>query len=187
VAALLEVARAVAASPVKPRRSLVFALWTGEEEGHFGSEHYLRHPLWPLAHTPVYINLDMIGHPWSPAEIRALVEEKKQKLGDDFWKSLKPEWFAEPGVPDWAPELEAVLARAGRGTGMSLHFDRVDGGSGGSDYAGFARGRIPWVRFFGNYFPGYHEAGDTPDRLDMDQVQRMASLALATAWLLADR
>ncbi len=48
------------------------------------------------------------------------------------------------------------------------------------------RTRVPFVRFFGNCFPGYHEAGDTPDQLDPAQVQRMARLCFATAWILAN-
>ena len=63
LAAHLEMARAFASSPVKPTRSLVFAFWTGEEEGKFGSGYYVRHPHWPLERTAVYLNLDMIGHP----------------------------------------------------------------------------------------------------------------------------
>ncbi len=46
---------------------------------------------------------------------------------------------------------------------------------------------MPFIRFFGNFFPAYHEAGDTAEALDAEQVQRVARLALATAWLLADR
>jgi hypothetical protein len=46
---------------------------------------------------------------------------------------------------------------------------------------------VPFVRFFGNFFDGYHEPIDTPDRLDAGQVLKMARLALASAWLLADR
>ena len=66
VSALLEVARAFADLESRPRRTLVFAFWTGEEDGKFGSGHYARHPLWPLARTVAYVNLDMIGHPWLP-------------------------------------------------------------------------------------------------------------------------
>jgi hypothetical protein len=45
----------------------------------------------------------------------------------------------------------------------------------------------PWVCFFGNFFPAYHEPGDTADKLDATQVQRMARFCFATAWLLANR
>jgi hypothetical protein len=70
---------------------------------------------------------------------------------------------------------------------MTLCLDRTDGTHGGSDYRDFARARVPFVRFFGSFFPGYHEPGDTPENLDPAQVRRMARLALATAWRLADR
>jgi hypothetical protein len=46
---------------------------------------------------------------------------------------------------------------------------------------------VPFIRFFGDFFDGYHEPIDTPDRLDAGQVLKMARLALASAWLLADR
>jgi Zn-dependent M28 family amino/carboxypeptidase len=70
---------------------------------------------------------------------------------------------------------------------MALHLDWTDGRHGGSDYRDFARRDVPFVRFFGSYFPGYHTAADTPDQLDPAQVRRMARLVLASAWLLADR
>ena len=46
---------------------------------------------------------------------------------------------------------------------------------------------MPFIRFFGNFFPAYHEPGDTADGLDPAQRQRVARLTLATAWLLAER
>ena len=70
---------------------------------------------------------------------------------------------------------------------MSLHLDWTDGKSGGSDYRDFARLNVPFLRFFGDYFPDYHKPGDTLDHLDPEQVRRMARLVLATAWLLADQ
>jgi hypothetical protein len=70
---------------------------------------------------------------------------------------------------------------------MSLHLDWTDGRNGGSDYRDFARLGLPFVRFFGSYFPEYHKPGDTLDKLDPAQVKRMARLVLATAWLLADQ
>lgn len=70
---------------------------------------------------------------------------------------------------------------------MLLHLDRTDGKNGGSDYRSFARRGLVFVRFFGNFFPGYHEPQDTPDELDTEQVRRIARLALASVWTFADR
>ena len=186
VAALLEIARVFAASRERPKRTLVFVFWTGEEEGKFGSAHWVRHPLWPLAKTAAYLNLDMIGHPWTPDEMRKLVADSGLKEGEKFLDGLKPADFAEPGVADFAPGLGPVLARAARGIGVSVHLDRTPGIHGGSDYRDFARARVPFLRFFGNFFKVYHEPGDTPAGVDPKEIEKTARLALATAWLLAD-
>jgi hypothetical protein len=187
VAALLEIAKAFASSPVKPKRTLVFAFWTGEEEGKLGSGYYVRHPLWPLEQTPVYLNLDMIGHPWTMDEIRKLVNDTGFEQGEQLLANVTPAEFIELGVADWAPDLAPILAQAARANGLALHFDRTDGKNGGSDYRDFARRNLPFVRFFGNFFPGYHEPSDGPAALDATQVERMARLAFASAWLMADR
>ena len=187
VAALLDIARAFATSGHAPRRTVIFAFWTGEEEGKLGSGHYVRHPVWPLERTSVYLNLDMIGHPWTPEELKTLIADTRLEKGADFLAAAKPADFIELGVAEWAPDLGPVLVQAARATGLALHLDWTDGKNGGSDYRDFARHGRPWVRFFGNYFDGYHEPTDTVERLDAGQVLKMTRLALASAWLLADR
>lgn len=186
VSALLEVARVLGQIPVRPRRTVLVAFWTGEEEGKFGSGHYVRHPRWPLAATRAYLNLDMVGHPWTAADLKDLARDTGLGEGHPLLQDLDLASFAEPGLSDRDPALGPVLRQAGLGTGMSLHLDWTDGRSGGSDYRDFARRGLPFVRFFGSYFPAYHTPGDTADQVDPAQVRRMARLALATAWLLAD-
>ncbi len=186
MAALLEIARAISQSPAQLEHSVVFVFWTGEELGHFGSSHYVREPRWPLANTIAYLNLDMIAHLWRDHELAKLVEPLGPEAGKAFLSRVTPAYFAEPGVDRGAPWLAAHVAAAGRVTGMALHIDRVDGRNGGSDYREFARAGLPWARFFGNFFPGYHEPGDVMADIDASQVQRMAQLALATTWLVAE-
>ncbi len=48
---VVAIAKAMAANPVKPKRTIVFALWTGEERGLFGSRYYVRNPVFPIAKT----------------------------------------------------------------------------------------------------------------------------------------
>lgn len=186
-AALLEMARVFGSSPYRLKRTLVLVFWTGEEEGHLGSEHYVRHPAWPLDRTSVYLNLDMIGHPWKLDEIRTLVADTRLDRGDSFLSTVKAEDFIELGVPLTAPELDPILKQAAKAAGLALHLDRTDGRHGGSDYRAFARQGRPFVRFFGNFFDGYHEPTDTPDGVVPGQVLKMTRVALASAWLLADR
>jgi hypothetical protein len=61
VAGMLEVADAVCQLTEKPKRSILFAFWDGEEKGLLGSQHWVEHPTVPLDRVPVMINADMIG------------------------------------------------------------------------------------------------------------------------------
>ena len=58
VAALIEVARAVAASPGRPQRSVVFAAVTAEEIGLLGSDYLAAHPLAGCEKTVAVLNID---------------------------------------------------------------------------------------------------------------------------------
>jgi hypothetical protein len=60
-AAVLEVAEALAARGSRPRRSVLFVTFTGEEMGLFGSRRYVEAPLLPLARTVAMVNCDMVG------------------------------------------------------------------------------------------------------------------------------
>lgn len=184
-AAVLEIARAFAAGP-PPRRSVVFVLWTGEEEGHLGSRHWVHHPRWPLAGTVAYLNLDMVSHPWPVADLEQLVADHALPDAAAFLASFTPRDFLDPGLPPGVPGLETALRQAAAATSFALFLDFTAGTHGGSDYRAFARRGIPFLRF-ANYFPEYHQPGDTPATVDPGQVERYAELVFATAWELANR
>ncbi|TXK22054.1 M28 family peptidase [Pontibacter qinzhouensis] len=57
-AGLLELAKAFAALPEKPKRSILFLAVTAEEKGLLGSKYYANNPLYPLNKTLANINMD---------------------------------------------------------------------------------------------------------------------------------
>jgi Zn-dependent M28 family amino/carboxypeptidase len=59
VAGVLELARNFAKAP-RTDRSLVFALWSGEERGLLGSETYAVNPVYPAAKTVANLTLDIL-------------------------------------------------------------------------------------------------------------------------------
>src|SRR5580700_4569098 len=63
---LLELARAWAAMPQKPKRSALFLSVTAEEGGLKGSEYYAKHPIFPAAKTAIDLNYDGL-FPWGRA------------------------------------------------------------------------------------------------------------------------
>lgn len=68
VACLIEIARALAAGP-RPKRSIAFVAFTGEEKGDQGSEFFARHPPLPIVAD---INMDMFLMLYPVADLVAL-------------------------------------------------------------------------------------------------------------------
>jgi hypothetical protein len=60
-AVVLETARVIAQSGLRPKRSILFLSFSGEEQGLLGSKAYVRHPIRPLDRTKVMINVDHAG------------------------------------------------------------------------------------------------------------------------------
>ena len=58
---VIEVANALAAMPVRPKRSILFLAFYGEEPGLLGSHYYVQHPLEPLDKTVACLNLEQVG------------------------------------------------------------------------------------------------------------------------------
>jgi Zn-dependent M28 family amino/carboxypeptidase/peroxiredoxin len=116
---ILALARALAKSPVHPKRSTLALFVTGEERGLLGSQWYCDHPLVPIARTVAMINLDgmnvlgrtrdlaVIGMGQSTLEelLADAVEGQKRKLVPDpmpeqgrFFRSDQLS-FARKGIP----------------------------------------------------------------------------------------
>lgn len=59
VSIMLETARLLAAMPVKPKRSVLFVVVTGEEKGLLGSGYFANNPTVPATQMVANVNLDM--------------------------------------------------------------------------------------------------------------------------------
>lgn len=101
---LLELARAWAALPQKPRRSALFLAVTAEEGGLRGSEYYGRHPLIPLGKTQLDINFDAIPPYGRPRDLvitgadRTTAWSLVQEVARRFNFALSPDPRPEQGV-----------------------------------------------------------------------------------------
>ena len=59
---ILAAARALAASKIRPSRTIIFIFFGGEECGLYGSKKYVDFPVWPKEKVLCMINLDMVGN-----------------------------------------------------------------------------------------------------------------------------
>lgn len=108
VAVMLEAARALAASPVKPRRSILFAALTAEERGLLGAYRFTAQPTVPRAAIVANVNTDMPSAIYPLAGV-TLYGAAHSSLGDTARSALAAEGFVE--TPDPAPE-EVTFVRS---------------------------------------------------------------------------
>ena len=73
VTAVVSLADAFGALENRPKRSVVFMAFWGEEQGLRGSRDFAERPLWPLENMVANINIEMIGRPESGARNKTWV------------------------------------------------------------------------------------------------------------------
>ena len=57
----IAIAEAFAKAPVRPKRSIIFLLVTGEEYGLYGAEYWIKNPTWNIKGIAANLNFDGIG------------------------------------------------------------------------------------------------------------------------------
>ena len=149
-AVVLEAARHFLAHP--PVGDVLFALWSGEELGLLGSEHWAKQPTVPLDRVGANINLDMVGRAGSG---------KLQVLG----AGTSPDfvgWLEEAGP---ASDLDLTISLSGQGLG-------------GSDHQSFLKREIPAMHFFSGVHPDYHKPSDDVEGFEAEGAARVTRLTV---------
>jgi hypothetical protein len=147
-AALLEVARSIAAREKKPARRIVFVAFSGEERGLLGSKHYVKNAAIPLEQTVAMVNMDMVGR-------------------------LKNNKLIVHGTGT-AESFNAIIDE----TNKKYEFDikKDPGGSGPSDHAEFYRKEIPVFHFFTGTHKDYHRPSDDFDKINVEGMRRVTTM-----------
>ena len=157
VAALIQVAQAIASGP-RPRRSIIFAAVSGEENGLWGSDFLAMRPPVPRTSIVANVNMDMIG----------------RSSGDSvFITGRHDTWLG--------PIANRAIARGARGLVLldeSALERRFPGQRANerSDHANFRRRGIPPIAFFTGWHADYHETTDDAAKVNYDALSRIAGL-----------
>jgi Zn-dependent M28 family amino/carboxypeptidase len=100
---LLEMARAFASAPAKPKRSLIFASVTAEEQGLLGSKYLGEHPPIPARDISLDLNFDDIQPLGEPLQLvvsgaeRTTVYPTVQSVAQSFGMAIQPDDHPEAG------------------------------------------------------------------------------------------
>lgn len=176
---VLEIANAFAQAVEegnRPRRSILFMTVTGEEKGLLGSKYYTDNPIFPLAKTVTNLNIDMIGrvdpdHEEKNSDYVYIIGSNMLSSElDDIHKKVSTEYF--------------------QGMQMDYKYNTKDDPNRfyyRSDHYNFAKNNIPIIFYFNGTHADYHQASDTPDKINYPLLAKRAQLVFSTAWEIANR
>lgn len=164
-ATMMAVAEAISKIKRRPKRSIIFAGWTGEEEGGLGSRFYAHHPLFPLNKTIANINIEQDG--------------RYDGEGGAGPKRLYVTGFSYSDVGK-------VAAEAAKPTGVEVYaapnefFER-------SDNLFLAFEGVP-AHTMGSAleFPDYHKVSDSADKLDYENLALLTKAITAAVVAMAN-
>lgn len=165
---VLEIAEAIAAMPVKPKRSTLFIWHTGEEGGLVGSGFFVRNPTVPLDSLVATLNVDMIG--------RGRAEDLPGG-GDDFVGVIGSFFDSK----DLGETVQSVNRKQGRPLALDYKFDDpISWGSynnlyGRSDHINYARAGVPIAFFFTGLHGDYHQRSDEAEFIDYPHYARITN------------
>ena len=159
-ALVIEAARVLKATGLRPRRSIRFILFSGEEEGLLGSWAYVK------------------THRAELDKVRAVIIFDSG-IGRLTGYSLGGRRDIEAGVHEVLKPLES----------WDVNRHTLDAQT-GTDHFDFMIEGVPTLvanQEEANYLPNYHAASDTLDKVDIRALKLHTSIAALTAWGLADR
>jgi hypothetical protein len=169
---VVELARAFAAAPVKPKRSLLFLVFAAEERGLLGSYYYAAHPLRPLETTRAQINFDMIGRN-EASDPRVIAD-------------ISPDTSNELGLigTHYSPDYREMVERNNKTVGLDLtykwDFDSFNAILFRSDQYPLLLHDIPAVWWFTGFHPDYHQVTDTVEKINFPKMAKILRLAYLT-------
>ncbi|MDD5570516.1 MAG: M28 family peptidase [Bacteroidales bacterium] len=158
-AGVMAIAEAFASAKVKPKRTVLFVLFAGEEKGLYGSYTYVNNPLFPLEKTVAMLNLDMIGR--NGADTLFLKGSGRN------------------------PGITTVVKKQNKHIGFIIPDNKNDY-VGGSDHANFYNHNIPDMFFFTGLHKDYHKVSDSPEKINYAKASRVARLVFKAAWYIAN-
>lgn len=165
VQAVLQILRAFQATGQQPERTVIFALWDGEESGLLGSTYFAEH-FADMGKVKGYMNFDMIA--------RNTDEQRPQHVKYMYLEqdSVFRQWLQED-INRYALRLDPDYVAA-------KDFNA------GSDQVPFykAGAKIVWYHTDGH--PDYHMPSDHCERINWDKMVEITKAAYLCLWRMAN-
>lgn len=173
VLSLAAVFDSLAQQGIRPRRSILFVLFSGEEAGLLGSQYFVTNSPIPLNQFACDLNVDMVGR----------VDDEHRRKPDYCYLIRGNQGSELQTTAETVNEQSVNLALNTGGydtkNDPNQYFYR-------SDQYNFARFGVPALFFTDGQHPDYHQPTDTADKIVYDVLQKRATLVFQTAWRIAN-
>jgi Zn-dependent M28 family amino/carboxypeptidase len=147
-----------ALSKVPRKRNVLLEFWSGEELGLIGSAAYISTPPVPIDRLAAYFNFDMVGR----------MQNNKLTVQ------------ATGSSDAWGRLIEQANIAAG--FDLVLQSDPYQP----TDVSSFNQAGVPSLNFFTGTHADYHKPSDTADKLDYEDLDRVADFAATIARRVGD-
>jgi Zn-dependent M28 family amino/carboxypeptidase len=164
---VMTLAKAIIETGVKPEKTIIIALWTGEEEGFLGSRFYVQNLSFPLENIKLNMNFDMISRYFSA--------EESKKVLMPYTNSL--------------PLIKEMTTDNLKKYGIDLIFDFQPSSNpiGASDESTFINAGIPIIRIKTAHPQEYHTPDDELSLINWDLMEKIIKISFANIWELANK
>ena len=175
---VLSIVHAMSANPVKPKRSILFMTFCGEEMGLIGSSYLVAHPPVPLDKMVAELQMDMVARDSYGAQNG---DQRRIDVEKDNVDTIRL-----VGSKRISTELDKTIQQVNQSIGFRFKYDAEDVYT-RSDHYNFARNHIPIAFLFDGFTPDYHQPSDTVDKIDFLKLANSAKLYYLTAYAVANR
>lgn len=156
------IGKILAQSGLKPKRTIVFMEFSGEEWGLVGSRAYARSPIFPKESHLAMVDTDMVGRLRNAVDIGGLGTEK----GQDFEDMVKRN-AGRVGLP-YNPKQSSRI------------------GGGDTDSSSFRDIGIPVMYLYTGNHPDYHRPTDHPDKINFAGLEQISRAVAYLIWEMAN-
>ncbi|RYG24500.1 M28 family peptidase [bacterium] len=172
------VAKGFAASSVKPKRSILFMTFFGEEMGLLGSKHLVDNSPVPIDKMVAEFQMDMVGRDSDGVQNGDESRVDKREENVDTIRLV--------GSKRISTELDTTIQEMNKYVGFRFKYDAEDVYT-RSDHYNFAAKGIPIAFLFDGFHPDYHQPTDTVDKINFNKVVSAAKLYYLSAMTVANR
>jgi hypothetical protein len=186
--AVLSIAEALAKAKVRPKRSVLFVWHAGEEKGLWGAEYFNKFPTVDVKNVVAQLNIDMIGRSLDPAKL-IKCDAPGKRCNEELSKANEIYVIG-------SEMMSSTLGAITKGTNeafLNLDYNyKYDDPKDPnrfffrSDHFHYAVNGIPIAFWFDGVHEDYHQASDSPDKIDYQKMEKVARTIFLTMWELTD-